>query len=106
MSQSPTSKPDPALLDAIPEIPRNKRLRGKEAVEFWARAVKAYGGGHSIRAICARSGRSYGVVHQNLMARGVVLRSPGGYRGNGHAKKQPSNGGPRCPGTHERGQAG
>ncbi|MFJ5588388.1 helix-turn-helix domain-containing protein [Streptomyces noursei] len=106
MRQSPTSKPDPALLDAIPEIPRNKRLRGKEAEEFWARAVKAYDGGHPIRAICERSARSYGVVHRNLVVRDVVLRSPGGYRGNGNAKKQASSGGPRHPGTHERGKAG
>ncbi|MGV9312105.1 helix-turn-helix domain-containing protein [Streptomyces sp. NPDC003691] len=66
-------------MDALPELPYAKRLSPEVAASAIPKIATAYNDGASIRAIAARTGRSYGFVHRTLSEHDdVTLRGRGG----------------------------
>ncbi|MGW1280200.1 helix-turn-helix domain-containing protein [Streptomyces tsukubensis] len=66
-------------LDELPELPYAKRLSPEVAARVIPKIAAAYNEGNSIRAIAARTGRSYGFTHRLLSeCPDVTLRGRGG----------------------------
>lgn len=61
-------------------ITRTQQLTGDDRVKISRRYKQLYDAGHSIRAICRDSGRSYGQVHKLLDEAGVTFRPRGAQR--------------------------
>lgn len=57
---------------------KGSRITGKARERLVVDLTKKYGKGHSIRALAAETGRSYGFVHRMLSDAGVSLRARGG----------------------------
>ncbi|MFI7104152.1 helix-turn-helix domain-containing protein [Streptomyces sp. NPDC050161] len=74
-----STAPSPALLlSAVPVFRKKTRLHGDRLLQFEESVAAAYRGDHSIRALVAHTGRSYGCVHRALRNSGVVMRKRGG----------------------------
>lgn len=63
---------------------RNPAVTGNERLEVAEDLAKLYRAGSSIRGIVARTGRSYGAVHQLLHDADVKLRPRGSARIRNH----------------------
>ncbi|MGW1144967.1 helix-turn-helix domain-containing protein [Streptomyces sp. NPDC002454] len=64
-------------------LPYAKRLDPGENGEIFARIARVYDDGASIRAIAAKTGRSYGFIHRLLAERpDVTFRERGGANRN------------------------
>ncbi|MEU8968085.1 helix-turn-helix domain-containing protein [Streptomyces monashensis] len=59
---------------------RNPAVTGDERLAVAEDLAELYHQGSSIRGIAARTGRSYGCVHQLLLDAGVTLRPRGSAR--------------------------
>ncbi|MFD9867510.1 helix-turn-helix domain-containing protein [Streptomyces niveus] len=59
---------------------RNPAVTGNARLELAEDLASLYRAGSSIRGIAARTGRSYGAVHQLLHDAGVTLRPRGSAR--------------------------
>ncbi|MDP9241519.1 MAG: helix-turn-helix domain-containing protein [Actinomycetota bacterium] len=57
---------------------KGKRITGTSRDKLAADLRKKYEGGHSIRALAASTGRSYGFIHRILGESGAALRGRGG----------------------------
>lgn len=57
---------DLAVLTALRELPRGKRITGKPLIRVTRALIKKYNAGASLRALARITGRSYGFVHRTL----------------------------------------
>ncbi|MFE2639433.1 helix-turn-helix domain-containing protein [Streptomyces scopuliridis] len=84
-TNSCASEAAPAVSGKAPSVKPHQRLTGERAVRFGAYVVSLYSEPEpmAIRAICEKTGRSYGNIHRILKDAKVTMRSRGGQKAPG-----------------------